>query len=187
MFRAHIRQDVYLQLLEERHAPQIFSLVDQERDFLRQWLPWVDATLTEDDSLSFIRSTLEQFVAQKALTAGIWSGYRCCGIVGTHRLDPLNRKVEIGYWLGREFQGQGIMTSACRALVTHLLGELDLNRVEIQCAKDNQKSAAVAERLGFVEEGSAREAQLLHGRFHDLRGFAMLKKDWNPGLPGVSS
>ncbi len=187
MFRAQVRENVYLQLLEERHAAEVFSLVDKDRAYLREWLPWVDATETVDDTLSFIRSSLEQFASQKGFVAGIWSERHFCGVIGTHKLDLLNRNGEIGYWLGRGFQGQGIMTAACRAVVTHLLYGIGLNRVAIHCAQDNKKSCAVAERLGFIEEGLAREAQLLHGRFHDSRRFAMLKKDWKPEDVGLSS
>jgi ribosomal-protein-serine acetyltransferase len=178
MFRAQVREDLYLQLLEERHAAEVFALVDQDRAYLREWLPWVDATQTMDDTLSFIRSSLEQFASNKGFVAGIWSEQRFCGVIGTHKLDWLNRKTEIGYWLGRSFQGRGIMTAACRAVAMHLLGEMDLNRIAIHCAKENEKSCAVAQRLGFSEEGLAREAQLLHGQFRDLRRFAMLKKDF---------
>ncbi len=180
MFRAQVLENVYLQLLEERHAAEVFSLVDRDRAYLREWLPWVDATQTQDDTLSFIRSSLEQFAANKGFVAGIWTERQFCGVIGTHQLDWLNRKGEIGYWLGRFFQGKGIMTAACRAVVTHLLCEMDLNRVTIHCASGNNKSCSVAIRLGFTEEGLVREAQLLHGLFHDLRRFAMLKKDWKP-------
>jgi ribosomal-protein-serine acetyltransferase len=180
MFRAQIRENVYLRLLEERHAAEVFALCDRDRAYLREWLPWVDATETVDDTLSFIRSSLEQFGSNKGFVAGIWSERQFCGVIGTHKLDLLNRKGEIGYWLGRSFQGKGIMTEACRAVVTHLLGDMDLNRVEIHCARENEKSCAIPVRLGFGEEGLAREAQFLHGHFHDLRRFIMLKRDWKP-------
>jgi len=183
MFRAPIRENVFLQLLEERHTAEVFSLADRDRAYLREWLPWVDATETVDDTLSFIRSSREQFASNKGFAAGIWSEGEFCGVIGTHQLDLLNRKGEIGYWLGRSFQGKGIITDACRAVVTHLLTGMDLNRVTIQCARENRKSCAVAQRLGFTEEGLAREAQFLHGHFHDLRRFAMLKRDWKQG-PG---
>src|SRR5208337_995245 len=137
MFRAQLRDHLYLQLLEERHAAEVFSLVDQERHYLREWLPWVDATQTLDDTLSFIKSSLEQFASNQGFAAGIWSDRRFAGVIGTHRLDMLNRRGEIGYWLGRSFQGQGIVTAACRAVVTHLLHERELNRVEIYCAVGN--------------------------------------------------
>ena len=180
MFRAQIQDHVYLQLLEERHAGEVFSLVEQERDYLREWLPWVDATQNVDDTLSFIRSSLEQFAANQGFAAGIWSQHRLSGVIGTHKLDMLNRRGEIGYWLARSSQGKGIVTAACRAVVTHLFHERELNRVEIHCAVGNDKSCAVAQRLGFTEEGPAREAHLLHGTFRDLRRFAMLKRDWTP-------
>jgi len=180
MFRAQVRENVYLQLLEERHAAEVFSLCDHDRAYLREWLPWVDATETVEDTLSFIRSSLEQFASNKGFVAGIWSARQFCGVIGTHKLDLLNRKGEIGYWLGQSFQGKGIMTEACRAVVTHLLGDMDLNRVEIQCARENGKSCAIPGRLAFTEEGLAREAQFLHGHFHDLRRFIMLKRDWKP-------
>jgi ribosomal-protein-serine acetyltransferase len=178
MFRAQVRADLYLQLLQERHAAELFALIDQERGTLREWLPWVDATETIDDTLTFIRSSLEKFASNQGFSCGLWDGGRLCGVIGTAKVDLLNRKAEIGYWLGRSFQGRGIMTDACRYIVAHLLAEMDLNRVTIRCAKENEKSCAVALRLGFAEEGLAREGQLLHGNFHDLRRFAMLKKDF---------
>lgn len=178
MFRAQISENIYLQLLEERHAAEVFSRVDRDRDYLREWLPWVDATETQDDTLAFIRSSLEQFASNKGFVAGIWYERQLCGVIGTHKVDWLNRKAEIGYWLGRSFQGKGIMTSAGHAAVTYLFSEVDLNRLTIHCAKDNEKSCAVAQRLGFTEEGLAREAQLLHRQYHDLRRFSMLKREW---------
>lgn len=156
----------------------LFKVVERERAHLREWLPWVDATKSEEDSLSFIRSVLEQFVSNHGFAAGIWNGERLGGTVGLHRIDWLNRRVEIGYWLAREFQGRGVMTDACRAVVTHVFGELDLHRVEIRCAVGNTKSSAIPRRLGFTLDGTLRDAQFVNGRHHDLLVFGMLKRDW---------
>jgi len=178
MFSAPFRDGFELRLLEERHAPALFKVVERERAHLREWLPWVDATKSEEDSLSFIRSVLEQFVTNHGFAAGVWNGERLAGTVGLHRIDWLNRRVEIGYWLAREFQGRGVMTDACRAVVTHLFRELDLNRVEIRCAVGNTKSSAIPSRLGFTLDGTLRDAQFVNGRHHDLLVFGMLKRDW---------
>jgi ribosomal-protein-serine acetyltransferase len=178
MFRASIRPDFSLRLLEERHAPVIFAAVERDRDYLREWLPWVDATHSEDDTLSFIRSVLDQFSSGAGFTAGIWNCERFAGVIGTHKIDWLNRKVEIGYWLGQSFQGQGIMTDASRAVTTHALGELGLNRVEILSAAGNLRSAAIPRRLGFTLEGTLRQRQLVNHQFHDSLLFSMLKRDW---------
>jgi ribosomal-protein-serine acetyltransferase len=183
MFRAPVRPGLELRILEERHAATVFALVEQERPYLREWLPWVDATLTEDDTLAFIKASLEQFANNNGFAAGIWEmspnvAARFAGVIGTHKINWPNRKVELGYWLAREFQGRGIVTDACRAVITHLLGELDLNRVEIHCATGNTKSCAIPRRLGFTLEGTLREGELCCGRYLDLNVFGMLKKDW---------
>ena len=57
----------------------------------------------------------------------------------------------IGYWLGEQFQGKGIMTAACRVLVNYAFNEFKLHRVEIKCATGNTKSCAIPERLLFYE------------------------------------
>lgn len=179
MFRATVRPDLELRILEERHSPEVFTLVNENRAYLRQWLPWVDSTLTADDSLAFIRAALEQFASGDAITAGIWYRNQFAGVIGTHKIMRLTQRVELGYWIAQSFQGHGIITDCCRFLITHLFHELDLNRVEIHCAVPNTRSAAIARRLGFHLEGTLREATRGGDRFYDAYVFGMLKKDWH--------
>jgi ribosomal-protein-serine acetyltransferase len=178
MFSTTIREGFELRLVEERHADEMFATVDRNRGYLRQWLPWVDATTSVDDSLAFIRSTLAMFAAHDGFTAAIWHRERVAGVIGTHRIDWRNRRVELGYWLAEEFQGRGLMSDACRLAIAHLFGEMDLHRVEIRCASGNAKSGAIPRRLGFKLEGTLRDAELVNGRYHDLLVYAMLKSEW---------
>jgi ribosomal-protein-serine acetyltransferase len=85
----------------------------------------------------------------------------------------------IGYWLGESFQGKGLMTGACRALLDYLFFELKLHRVEIRCAIGNARSCAVPKRLGFTKEGVLRQAQAFDDQFLDLEVYALLAEDWN--------
>ena len=64
---------------------------------------------------------------------------------------------ELGYWNVRGFEGQGLITKACRRLIEYGFIERDLHRIEIQAAADNHRSRAVAERLGFTFEASMRD------------------------------
>jgi ribosomal-protein-serine acetyltransferase len=178
MFRREIGDGVYLKLLEERHAPAIFALVNRDRKYLRKWLPWVDLTKQVDDTLKFVKITLVQFANNEGLCAGIWHDDEFAGTIGTHKIDRINRKVEIGYWLGSKFQGQGIVTEACRLLTDHAFHEWGLNRVEIHCAPGNKKSCAIPKRLGFELEGVLRKAQLVSGKYLDTNIYAMLARDW---------
>lgn len=179
MFSAAIQPGVELRLLEERHAPALFTRVDGEREYLRRWMPWVDSRSSEADIAAFIRSALEQFADNRGFSAGIWVDGSLAGVITLHKVDWLNRKGEIGYWVAREFQGRGVMTDATRAVTEHALVELELNRVEIQCAVANSKSSAIPKRLGFTHEGILREAQLLHGSYQDLEVYSMLRREYH--------
>jgi ribosomal-protein-serine acetyltransferase len=178
MFQRQIQEGVYVKLLEERHADEVFAVVDRERAYLREWLPWVDLTTEVEFTLNFIRTSLDQFASNDGFSAGIWSGSEFIGGIGTHKMDWLNRRVEIGYWIAQGFQGRGIVTDACRAVIDHAFNEWKLNRVEIHCAAGNEKSCAIPKRLGFQWEGMLREAQLLNGKYQDIHVYGMLARDW---------
>jgi ribosomal-protein-serine acetyltransferase len=184
MFQKAIRDGVYLQVLEERHAPEVFAVVDRERNYLREWLPWVDMSIEVEDTLNFIKTSLQQFAGNDGFSAGIWSGDEFIGGIGTHRIDWLYRRVEIGYWIAQKYQGRGIVTDACRAVIDHAFDEWKLNRVEIHCATGNAKSCAIPKRLGFQLEGLLREAQLLNGEYLDINVYGMLARDWKTFVTG---
>lgn len=178
MFRFKISDDLELRLFEERHADALFALSDQNRNYLREWLPWVDATRTVEDTRRFIRDALARYAANEGFSAGIWYRDWLAGGIGVHKIDWLNRNTSIGYWLTEGLQGKGVVTSACRAVLNHLFGEPKLNRVEIRCGLGNRKSRAIPERLGFTEEGIVRQAQWVNDRFVDLVVYGMLARDW---------
>jgi ribosomal-protein-serine acetyltransferase len=184
MFQKTIRDGVYLKVLEERHAPEVFAVVDRERNYLREWLPWVDMSTEVEDTLNFIKTSLQQFAGNDGFSAGIWSGDEFIGGIGTHRIDWLYRRVEIGYWIAQKYQGRGIVTDACRAVIDHAFDEWKLNRVEIHCATGNAKSCAIPKRLGFQLEGLLREAQLLNGEYQDINVYGMLARDWKTFVTG---
>jgi ribosomal-protein-serine acetyltransferase len=179
MFSAILRPGVELRLLEERHASVLFACVNREREYLREWMHWVDGRSSEADILAFVRGTMEKFAANQGFSAGIWVDGSIAGVITLHAVDWTNRKGELGYWLAREFQGCGTMTEAARAVTQHGLVELDLNRIEIHCAVGNAKSSAIPKRLGFTFEGTLREAQLLlNGRHVDLELYSMLRREF---------
>jgi ribosomal-protein-serine acetyltransferase len=178
MFSKQLRPGLELKLLEERHVLEVYSVVDANRRYLRQWLPWVDETTSPEITIEFIRKSLKQFAQNKGFHAGIWYDGAFCGAAGFQPVSWLNRRAEIGYWIAEYAQGKGIMTDAVRALADHAFDEWVLNRVQIQCAAGNLKSQAIPRRLGFKEEGLIQQGQLLHGSYHDLVMFGMLRDQW---------
>jgi ribosomal-protein-serine acetyltransferase len=110
---------------------------------------------------------------------GIWWEGRLAGIIGAGRIDWENRSTNIGYWLGEAYQGKGLVTGACRALLDYLFSELKLQRIEIRGATDNPKSCAIPRRLGFSKEGVLRQAQAFDDRYLDIEVHGLLAEDWN--------
>jgi len=72
-----------------------------------------------------------------------------------------------------------LMTRACRAVVQHSFDDLQLNRLVITCAVENTKGHGIPRRLGFVQEGIARQAEWLHDHFVDHVVYAVLAHEWN--------
>lgn len=178
MFLYRVDDEVELGLLEERHAEALFALVDANRAYLREWLPWLDYNKTVEDSRTFRRTCLQQFADNNGYQAGVWVQGELAGMLGHHGIDWANRTTSIGYWLAENFQGRGIMTRACRALVDQAFDEYGLNRVVIRCATGNAGSCAIPRRLGFTHEGVIRQAEWLYDHFVDHNVYALLAEDW---------
>jgi ribosomal-protein-serine acetyltransferase len=177
VFSYKLSENTEVRLLEERHAQELTDLTDRNREHLRASLPWVDTNRTVEDRKNFIRGALKQFAKNKGFVAGIWHEGRLAGVIGYHALDWENRTTALGYWLGEEFQGHGLVTAACRALVDHAFVELNLNRISIACATDNKRSCAIPERLGFRREGVQRQAEWLYDHFVDHVVYAALASE----------
>jgi ribosomal-protein-serine acetyltransferase len=177
-FRIPIDAEVELRILEDWDAEELFQLIERNRAYLRRWLPWVDYETSIEDSRSFVQRTLQQYTNSESFTMGMRFQGRLVGVISYHTINWPSRHVEIGYWLAAEFQGQGLMTRACRALVDYAFAKLQLNRVEIRCATGNLRSQAVPERLGFTREGTLREGEWLYDHFVDLIVYSMLAREW---------
>ena len=178
MFGRDLGAGIRLTLLEERHAAELYDLIDRNRNHLRVWMPWLDWNTTPADSQTFIKASLERFAVGNGLDAGIWFEGVLAGVIGLHYINYNSRKTEIGYWLGADFSGHGIMTKTCSALLEHCFEDLKLHRVEIRCAEQNFKSCAIPERLGFGLEGTMRDAEWLYDHFVSHKIYGLLEDDW---------
>ena len=180
MFPHEVSPEIQLRLLQERHAAELFRLVDANRIQLRQWLPWLDRTKEEKDTAAFISSQLRSFADSGAFVCGIWHVGKLCGVVGYNQIDWSSKSAVLGYWLSEAAQKKGIMTACCRSLLEHAFGEYQLNRLMISVATGNQRSQAIPDRLGFSKEGILRDAEWLYDHFVDHTVNALLRKEKRP-------
>ena len=164
--------------LREQDAPALFELVDKNRERLRRWLPWVDTTIAERDSLNFILATHKRRQEGIGLHTAIWHDDALCGVVGFNGIVTSHRHGEIGYWIAAEFEGKGLVTASCRALVTHGFDELDLHRIAVKCSNDNHRSEAIPIRLGFTYEGTLRDYAKVGDQYESLKIYSVLRDEW---------
>lgn len=178
MFVHKIDEEVSLKLMNVNDAEKLFSLTDQSRQHLREWLPWLDFTTKQEDTKSFIEGCLRAFAENKSLNAVILHKGELAGTAGFNQINWSNKTAYIGYWLGSEFQGNGIMTKVAGALTALAFQEYNMNKVEIRAAVLNSKSRSIPERLGFVHEGTIRQAEWLYDHFVDHAVYGMLAEEW---------
>jgi ribosomal-protein-serine acetyltransferase len=179
MIKLKIDDELELKEIEQADAQDIFNAIDNGREYLREWLPFVDFTKTVEDSADYIRSIYEAELSVREFVTTIQFNGKFAGLIGLKftKQDKPNKKTEIGYWLAKEYQGLGIITRSARRIIKYAFDELGLNRAQIKIASANNKSIKVAERLNMKFEGTERAGELLANGFTDLRVYSILKTD----------
>ena len=176
--KIQVDEIISLEFLEEIHAESLLNLVNANRYYLREWLPWVDQMQTVANFAYYISDTKKRAAEKTDFGYAIIIEKNIVGRIGLHHINQQNRIAEIGYWLADGLQGRGIISKTCKAIINHAFKELGLNRIEIKCGVGNDKSRAVAEKLQFKQEGILKQAELLNGKFIDLYLYALLKDEW---------
>jgi RimJ/RimL family protein N-acetyltransferase len=103
-------------------------------------------------------------------------------LVGTctlARLDPANRRAELGFALGRSFWGRGYMTAALPAVIEFAFSRLGLHRLYADTDPRNTPSIRALERQGFRREGVLREHYLVQGEPQDAVVYGLLRSEWH--------
>jgi RimJ/RimL family protein N-acetyltransferase len=89
-----------------------------------------------------------------------------------------DRHRTVGICIGRPFLGQGYGTDAMRVLVDYGFRELGLHRIDLTVVAFNARAIAAYRKVGFVEEGRAREAVFHDGQWYDRVSMAILAREW---------
>jgi len=169
-----ISRDLVLRVLRPSEAGALFSLIQKNRDHLREWLPWVDATRSPVDTRKFLEISYGGFLHGAGFNFGIRHHGGLVGLVGFHGFDMANRITSLGYWLSEDACGKGIMRESVAGCVQYAFTDRDMNRLYVRCATNNFRSKRIPESLGFTHEGTQREAEWLYDHFVDLDVYSIL-------------
>lgn len=159
-------------------AHTLFNLIDSSRDCLGIFLPWVDKTTKAEHSFSFLISAADDWKNKTKAQYGIFNRetQEYMGIASVIHFNEFD-SAEIGYWLGTRFQGKGYMQEAVRLLENAFLPHLI--RLVIRNDVKNQRSAHVAEKLGYHKDGVMRSAiKYVDGHYGDINVWTKLRSEW---------
>ena len=147
-------------------APLMHNAMRVSFPYLKEWMPWAQSLASLRDTEVYLahgerlwslppQDGVEQPLQIMDLHDKIY--YGATGIKAANLQIP---SFEIGYWVNQAHASKGLITEAMNALTRYLFDELKANRVEINCEKNNFKSAMVAQRLKFDLEGTLRNHRL---------------------------
>lgn len=152
-------------------AAAIFNNVAANRDYLRNWLGFVDDYQNVGSAFSFIDSCLNGYKNGTSFTVGIWQeSEHLKRHIGTFGLNWIEGKTaELGCWIAEDYANQGIMSQAITAFFAYLKDNLpQIHTIVAGIAIDNQASRHLVEKLGFVLQAETiRNAECLYGRYVD--------------------
>jgi len=175
----HIEPHTRLELLAAHHAQHLFDLIDHNRNYLREWLTFVDYMSSLTSIKQFVKGSMQRNEAGNEYAFVIISADMVIGRIGVYKIDGQNKIGEIGYWLAEKAQGKGTITQCCQTLIEFCFKEIRLNRLEIKCATQNLRSIAIAGGLRFTKEGIVRQGEWLNDQFVDLNLYSQLASEYN--------
>lgn len=166
---------------------QLTELRDSDKDALVWWLNDKDIykrTLriphpyTEVDAIEFIRQCREKdevFGVQMSWAIRKADG-QLIGMISLFGKDEFPQKEEIGYWLARDFWGKGIMKRSLQAVTNIAVEKYGIVRLEAPTFAFNLHSQKVAEKCGYLYEGTLRKAFFKDGMYFDCRMYSYVKE-----------
>jgi len=161
-------------------AKKMFEAVDANREYLREWLEWVDETKSHEDSMKTFEEREPRVQEGKTIQYAIYLGKELIGTIALFDIDENNKTGEIGYWLSKEHASKGLTTEALRILEYEAFENLGINRIQIKCDVGNKASARVAEKAGYVFEGELRDDSYspYFKEFRNTLLFSKIKSEW---------
>ncbi|PWW25565.1 RimJ/RimL family protein N-acetyltransferase [Cytobacillus oceanisediminis] len=90
----------------------------------------------------------------------------------------VNRRAEIGYWIGKPFWGKGYGTEAAKAVIKYGFEEMNHNRIYALAFTDNPGSWRIMEKAGMKHEGVFRQHAVRDGKPVDLTYYAILQEEY---------
>ncbi|MCI1942746.1 MAG: GNAT family N-acetyltransferase [Lactobacillus sp.] len=151
-FRIEPDLNVQLVLTVPAQAAALFCVIEQNCESLAEWLPWANKMQSIADEKQHLEETMKQFAADKYLGLTIVINGKPAGMIDLHNFRPGGG--EIGYWIGEQYRGHGVMTRSVQCLTKYAFEHLRWNSIDILTRPKNLHSQHVALNYGFALQGA---------------------------------
>jgi len=173
-----VDDDLMMRSWTAEDAPALFRAVDAARAHLEPWLDAIVQTRKPEDTATFIQTTLDAAARGEGIYLGIFFQQQVIGSASLRHHDARLARAEVGYWIAPEWEGKGVLTRCVARLLDFGFDTMRLQKVDLCYAAANTRSAAVATRLGFVQEGRIRRAHWRQAGADDLIWTGLLREEW---------
>jgi len=162
-----------LMLAPPEAAPRVVAYQRENWEHLARWS---GPRGSDELSVANWRRRLEQFGAEEragtALRLMLFPDRDLAGpVLGTVNFTQIFRGAfqacYLGYALDHRLEGRGLMREALEVAIRHVFDVMKLHRIMVNYMPSNERSAALARRLGFVPEGIARDYLYIDGTWRD--------------------
>jgi len=171
--------------LEPWQAEEFAAAVDHAREHLAPWIPFAHSVTDVDSARDFLQRLADDHARDSRHFYGIWLDGRLVGGAAFPVFDTKSGMCEIGVWLVPEVQGRGLITEAARYLADWAIRVRGMSRVGWHTSAGNDRSQAVARRLGMTFEGIMRSAYVVAGTRQDVEIWSVLADEWPTPVPEV--
>ena len=89
--------------------------------------------------------------------------------------DVFEKTCSLGYWLGEEYCGKGVMTNAVKEFCEFIFANYEIIRIDSGACAENIGSRRVLEKAGFKFEGLHEKSVYKNGCVMDTVTYALLK------------
>ena len=161
-------------------APDLFAALEASRERLAPWLGFPEPLRSVEATRDWLLIREARWLERKMLGYAIRHGETdtYLGSVDLHSIVWERRFFALGYWLRDGAEGHGYMSEAVRLVTDYAFTALAAEKVALRCDARNARSAAVAERLGFVREARLRnEMRAKDGTLTDELQYALVRDD----------
>ncbi len=170
---------IRLRGVERSDLPKFKEWLDDPEvsDSLSVYLP-----LSSVDEEQWFESASRLSPDEKPLAIEMRDGpdWRLIGNSSFFNLEWANRCAEFGLFIGdKSVWNKGYGTETVRLLLRHGFETLNLHRIYLRVYSTNPRAIRAYEKVGFVLEGTMREAVYRHGRYADIHVMSVLRSEWN--------